>query len=201
MGNGYQVHPTVGPRPTRAFTATPGQPVTSSVVTWKGKELEASNAWRFMAEEREIACLVDLARGVADGLNGDPNKLLTMRSDDFDLGPFSELLRDIMACVRDGPGVALYRGLPLDDLTLLEAAIIYWGVGQHLGVAQSNNREGDMIGHVLDAGKDYRDPNHRGYQTRAALDYHCDQTDLVCLMCINEAKTGGFSKLVSSIQA
>jgi hypothetical protein len=58
-----------------------------------------------------------------------------------------------------------------------------------------------MIGHVLDAGKDYRDPNHRGYQTRAALDYHCDQTDLVCLMCINKTKTGGVSKLVSSIQA
>ena len=201
MGNGYHDHPTVEPRPTRAFTATPGQPVTSSAAAWTGKELEASNAWRFMAEEREIGCLVDLARDVADGLNDDPDKLLTMRADAFDLGSFSELLRDIMACVRDGPGVALYRGLPLDDLTLLEAAVIYWGVGQHLGIAQSNNPEGDMIGHVLDAGKDYRDPNHRGYQTRAALDYHCDQTDLVCLMCINEAKTGGLSKLASSIQA
>ena len=131
MGNGYNVHPTVEPRPTRAFTATPGQPVTSSAAAWTGKELEASNAWRFMAEEREIGCLVDLARNVADGLNDDPNKLLTMRADAFDLGPFSELLRDIVACVRGGPGVALYRGLPLHDLTLLEAAIIYWGIGQH----------------------------------------------------------------------
>ena len=80
-----------------------------------------------MAEEREIGCLVGLARDVADGLNDDPDKLLTMQADAFDLGSFSELLRDIMAFVRDGPGVALYRALPLDDLTLLEAAVIYWG--------------------------------------------------------------------------
>ena len=178
-----------------------GEPL-ADMAAWTGKELEESTAWRYAATGEELDHLVAMARQVAAGLDGDPNKLLTMRAGAFDLGPFGERVRDeILPQVRDGLGVALYRGLPMDDLTLLEAAVIYWGMGQHIGVAQSNNPEGDMIGHVLDTGKDYNDPKHRGYQTRATMDYHCDQTDLVCLLCINEAKSGGLSKVTSSYAA
>ena len=199
MGNDYSVYPNCNFGPERAFSAEPGQPVSSSAVAWTGNELEASNTWRFMADEEQISYLVNLARNVTKDIGNDPNNLLTMKADAFDLGPFGEVLSDILACVRDGPGVALYRGLPLDDITLVETAVIYWAIGQHLGRAQSNNPEGDMIGHVLDTGKDYLGSNNRGYQTNSTLDYHCDHTDLVCLMCINEAKTGGISKLTSSI--
>ena len=166
---------------------------------WVGSELELSTDWRYSATPEEIAHLENMVRKVAGPLKNDTNKLLGMSRQDFDLGPFSERLDEIMSQVRDGLGVALYQGLPLDRFSLLETAIIYWAMGLYIGQPMSNNSEGDMVGHVVNAGKNYNDPRHRGYQTNATMDYHCDQTDLVTLLCINTAKSGGTSKLASSI--
>ena len=166
---------------------------------WVGPELELSTDWRYTATSEEIAHLEKMVRKVAGQLNNDANKLPGMSRQNFDLGPFGERLDEIMSQVRDGVGVALYRSLPLDKFSLLETAIIYWAMGLYIGQPMSNNGEGDMIGHVVDAGEDYNDPRQRGYQTNATMDYHCDQTDVVTLLCINTAKSGGTSKLSSSI--
>ncbi|MEM7258930.1 MAG: TauD/TfdA family dioxygenase, partial [Pseudomonadota bacterium] len=84
-------------------------------------------------------------------------------------------------------------------MALLDVAIIYWSIGRALGSACRNNPEGDMFGHITDLGKTQDDPNSRGYQTREAMDYHCDQCDLVGLLCVRPAKQGGVSKLASSV--
>ena len=183
----------------KAFEAVRGKKISDANVIWKGQEFELDKSWLFEGKDKEISHFVDLARRLAPKLINNPNNILTMEPQMFDLGPFRDRLRNIMSCVRNGPGVALYRGLPTQDLSLLEIALIYWGIGKHIGIAQSNNSEGDMIGHVVDAGRNLNDPNHRGYQTNATMDYHCDQTDIVCLLCINTAKSGGLSKLSSSI--
>ena len=167
---------------------------------WTGAEFEARTDWLFEATGAETAHLVDMARAAAARLDGDPDRLLAASRADFDLGPLAGRLDAMLASLRDGPGVALYRGLPMDDLTPLEAAAAYWAMGLQLGIAQSNNPEGDMIGHVLDAGREYGHPRHRGYQTAATMDYHCDQTDAVALLCIHTAKSGGRSKIVSSVR-
>ena len=167
---------------------------------WTGAELEARSDWRFQATAAETAHLVDMARVAAARLDGDPERLLVTARSDFDLGPFAERVDAMLESVRDGPGIALYRGLPMDDLSLLEAATAYWAMGLHMGIARSNNPEGDMIGHVLDAGRVYGHPRHRGYQTAATMDYHCDQTDAVALLCIHTAKSGGLSKIASSVR-
>ncbi|MCY4394274.1 MAG: TauD/TfdA family dioxygenase [Rhodospirillaceae bacterium] len=180
-------------------TAVCGQPVDDSA-DWTGAELTARTDWRIGATAAETAHLVDMARAVAARLDGDPNRLLDAGRADFDLGPFAGTVDAMLGLLRDGPGVALYRGLPMDDLTPLEAMAAYWGMGLHMGAAQSNNPEGDMIGHVLDTGRDYDHPKHRGYQTSATMDYHCDQTDAVGLLCLRTAKSGGLSKIVSSVR-
>ena len=178
--------------------ARPGKPVVDPA-NWHGNDLMARADWMYVADSSETTHLVDMARKFAKRLGDDAGRLLTTTRADFDLGPFADRLQAITAQVKDGLGLALYRGLPMDDLSPLEAAIIYWGMGRHMGEAMSNNPEGDMMGHVMDAGKDYLDPKHRGYQTSATLDYHCDQTDIVTLLCINTAKSGGRSKISSSI--
>ncbi len=176
-----------------------GQPV-ADPADWTGAELLARTDWRFAATAAESAHLADMARAAAGRLNGDPNRLLKASASDFDLGPFAGTLAALLDQLRDGTGIALYRGLPLDDLSPLEAMTAYWAMGLHMGAAQSNNPEGDMIGHVLNTGRDYNDPRHRGYQTGATMDYHCDQTDAVGLLCIRTAKSGGRSKIVSSVR-
>jgi len=56
-----------------------------------------------------------------------------------------------------------------------------------------------MFGHVTDLGKTQSDPHSRGYQTREAMDYHCDQSDIVALICIRSARVGGKSRVASSV--
>ena len=179
--------------------AVRGRPV-ADPADWTGADLTARTDWRFAATPAETAHLVDMARAAAARLDGDPDRLLDAGRTDFDLGPFGDTVAAMLERLRDGPGIALYRGLPLDDLSLMEAAVVYWAMGLHMGAAQSNNPDGDMIGHVLDAGRDYDHPKHRGYQTNVTMDYHCDQTDAVGLLCINTAKSGGRSKIVSSLR-
>ena len=55
-------------------------------------------------------------------------------------------------------------------------------------------------GHVKDLGRDaVNDPTARVYQTTERQNYHCDRTDIVGLLCLKTAKSGGASSLVSSM--
>jgi hypothetical protein len=44
-----------------------------------------------------------------------------------------------------------------------------------------------------------RDPNVRIYQTRERQNYHTDSCDVVALLCLHPARSGGLSSLVSSV--
>ena len=56
-----------------------------------------------------------------------------------------------------------------------------------------------MLGHVTDLGLDYSKLNVRGYQTSERLPYHTDYSDVVGLLCIRAAKSGGLSSIASSV--
>src|SRR5690606_19024255 len=80
-----------------------------------------------------------------------------------------------------------------------DSALAYWGIGMHLGPAFAQNAQGDMLGHVRDLGADWgTDMKARGYQTRLHLPFHNDSTDVVGLLCLNKARRGGRSRIVSS---
>ena len=165
---------------------------------WQAADLERDKRWIYHSSQTERDRLIDLAKTIEARCDGNPNRLLAMGADDFDLGPLAARLVELMGEIRDGAGLALYRGLPLDEVSPLGAAALYWGIGLHLGTPKSNNPEGDMIGHVVNTGGNYDNPNQRGYQTNVEMDYHCDQSDVVGLLCIRPAMTGGLSKVVSS---
>jgi hypothetical protein len=57
-----------------------------------------------------------------------------------------------------------------------------------------------VLGHVKDIGVDAYDPEKRGYQSNIELVFHTDlSADLVALLCLHPAKSGGESGIVSSI--
>ena len=177
--------------------AVPGRPVIGPAC-WMAAELAARDDWIFQLSKDEIANLKDMAASVRRRIGDDPNGLLETGSDDFDLGTFAETLKAIMRIIKDGVGVALIRGLPVTEWDRLDLAIAYWGMGRHIGEAQANNPDGHMLGHIADIGKDYDNPQHRGYQTNATMDFHVDQADVVALLTLQTAKSGGQSKIVSS---
>ena len=52
---------------------------------------------------------------------------------------------------------------------------------------------------MRDAGLSSRDPNVRVYLTRERQNYHTDSCDVVGLLCLHPARSGGLSSLVSSV--
>jgi hypothetical protein len=100
--------------------------------------------------------------------------------------------------VLHGRGFHLFRGIPIDRYTPRQAALAYWGLGQHFGEPISQNGKGHLLGHVANLGLNYADPEVRGYQTNARLPYHSDLADVVGLLCLRTPKAGGLSSIVSS---
>ncbi len=100
--------------------------------------------------------------------------------------------------MENGRGFVLVRGLPMERYTKDDAAIVFWGLACHLGRVVSQNRYGDLIGHVRDAGLDMKDPSVRFYETRLSQDVHNDLSDWISLMCLRQAKSEGVSTLASA---
>jgi Taurine catabolism dioxygenase TauD, TfdA family len=100
--------------------------------------------------------------------------------------------------VLNGRGFALIRGLPVEGRPIAESAIAYFGIGSHIGSARSQNAKGHVLGHVRDLGMSTNDPRVRTYQTTERQYFHTDSCDIVSLLCLKTAKSGGLSSLVSS---
>jgi hypothetical protein len=73
---------------------------------------------------------------------------------------------------------------------------IYWGIGVCLGEPAVQSMLGDRLGHVQHV-KD--DPVARGYRSNEELSPHTDSYRMVGLMCLQQAETGGLSRIVSSL--
>ena len=67
-----------------------------------------------------------------------------------------------------------------------------------MGDPCSQNGKGHVLGHVKNLGLDYAAAATRGYQTSARLPYHTDSSDIVGLLCLKTAQSGGLSSVVSS---
>ena len=78
--------------------------------------------------------------------------------------------------------------------------VLYWGIGMHLGLPWAQNKHGHVLGDVTDQGKAADDPTARGNELGGvALPFHCDGSDLVGLMCLENGRAGGLSAVASSV--
>lgn len=171
----------------------------SDPAEWRSSDIASGEGWRYFLSESDIGALMKMADSAGEKTDGVISKLLQMNKADFFLGEFALRLSQMYDGLKNGLGIALIKGLPIADMTKFQTAAIYWGIGKHLGEARPNNPEGDMLGLITDLGKTQSDPTSRGYQTKEAMDYHCDQCDIVGLICIRPAMSGGVSKIASSI--
>jgi Taurine catabolism dioxygenase TauD, TfdA family len=176
---------------------TPLPPEIADHSVWYGPELKERSDWieRLSAveiAEVEIATreLVELAKSSLD--------LTSIRSDNFPLPTLAPRLRRLLDEVLQGRGFVLIKGLPVERWTKREAALAFLGIGTHLGNLRMQNADGHLLGHVRDLGRSSLDPNARIYQTRERQTHHTDSCDVVGLLCLQAAKAGGLSSLVSS---
>ena len=126
------------------------------------------------------------------------DELKGLEARDFVLPRLAPRLAELRAELIAGRGFQLISGLPVDELTELQASAAFVGLGAHLGSARSQNAAGDLLGHVRNVGLDVNDPTVRIYQTDRRQTFHTDSTDVVGLLCLETAAEGGDSLLVSA---
>ncbi len=98
-----------------------------------------------------------------------------------------------------GRGFLLVRGLPIEDWGPQLATYAYWGLGHHLGAPGAQNPQGELLGHVKDYAEAGPSETRRAYRGRDDIRYHCDGADVVGLLCLQPALSGGRSRIISSV--
>lgn len=175
-----------------AFELPPEQ---TGAAAWYGPEMARRTDWLMTLDPAEIAEVERAAKGLAER----EADIAAVTAADFPLPTLGAKLRTrVREDVLNGRGFLLLRGLPVERWSLREAATAFYGLGAHLGSARSQNGKGHVLGHVRDLGLDVHDPNVRIYQTSERQTYHTDSCDIVGLLCLKTAKSGGLSALVSS---
>jgi hypothetical protein len=162
---------------------------------WYGKDLARDTSWIMQLDRRQLdeiaaALAVAKSRGVSHESLG---------KSDFPLPTLATQLRTWQKDVTDGRGFYLLRGLNVPDYTDEEVFTILWGIGLHIGTAVTQNPRGELLGHVYDYGRKYGELDVRGYETNAHLPFHTDSGDIVGLLCLRRAQSGGLSSVVSAI--
>jgi hypothetical protein len=170
-------------------------PEQTGAAAWYGPEMARRSDWLMPLAPAEIAEV----EAAAKALVARQADIAAITARDF---PLPTLAPKLKARVDDevlnGRGFILLRGLPVERWTMLEAATAYFGLGAHLGSARSQNGKGHVLGHVQDLGLASNDPNVRIYQTHERQTFHTDSCDIVGLLCLKTARSGGLSALVSS---
>lgn len=161
---------------------------------WYGAEIAEGSDWIERLSDDEVG---EVERAI-EGLEKEGVELATITAEDVSLPTLAPRLRRLLDEVLNGRGFVLIKGLPVERWTLRQAAIAFLSVGVQLGNLRMQNAEGHVLGHVKDLGKSSTNPNTRIYQTNERQTHHTDSCDVVGLLCLRAAKSGGLSNLVSS---
>ena len=163
---------------------------------WRAEDMRDPAAWTEILNPLEVA-EVEAAIMYARAKSED---FLDLGKADFPLPTLSARLQGIERELMDGRGFVVIRGLPRDRWSNDEMCLAYWGIGAHLGRPWAQNHHGHVLGDVTDQGKTFDDPTARGNELgEIGLDFHCDGSDLVGLLCLRTGVSGGASAVCNSV--
>jgi hypothetical protein len=170
--------------------------VLETACEWTAEQVADATAWTEILTPAEID---DLEAAVAHAAALSDN-FLEIGKGQFPLPILGPRLQAIERELIDGRGFVRLRGLPRDRWTNDQMCLAYWGIGMHLGRPWPQNAKGHLLGDVTDHGKAPGDPTSRGNEIGlVGLDFHCDGSDLVGLMCLQTGISGGLSAVCNSV--
>ncbi len=179
-------------------------------VAWRGASLAGSGAWQRAltpAAVAEIDAALDEVRR-----RGLAWQQITRES--FPLDSLARELAGISRELEEGLGVAKISGLPVARYDDNDLKTVFYGIASHLGTPVYQSARGELTGEIRDEGPEAaatrgQIPAAGGgrpflssrarVQSTGALRYHTDRTDVVGLLCVCGAKSGGISKVVSAV--
>ncbi|MEI7444748.1 MAG: TauD/TfdA family dioxygenase [Burkholderiales bacterium] len=166
---------------------------------WTARDLERDRSWLVELSPAQADEIARAAASLPEG--GD-----VLREDapawpqapDW-LGPLLERVRAELG----RRGVVLLRGLPVTRLSRAQAGRLFRAIGERMGTALTQNTARELLSPVTDDGARFgydtgAAQRARGYRSSAQLNMHADPTDVVALMCLRQARSGGLSSIVSA---
>src|SRR5215471_17018108 len=166
---------------------------------WYGPALAARGGWIEPLSGAELDELASAAEPWLARVERDARALNELTPRDFPLPTLAPRVARVTEELLHGRGFALLRGFPIDRWGNRLCAVAFYGLGVHIGRPRTQNAQGHLLGHVRDVGLRSDDPNVRIYQTHERQTFHTDSADVVGLLCLQTAKSGGLSALISSI--
>jgi hypothetical protein len=176
----------------------PPRPLIEGASAWTGAELRTRpHTWTYTLSAAEVQEIQAATAGViSQGID-----IADITRAAFPLPTFGRTLEALKQDITTGRGFVLIRGLPVDGRPILDSAVAYCGIGSYFGNMRSQNAKGHLLGHVRDLGgpTTLEDPTVRAYHTAERQMFHTDGSDIVGLLCLKQARTGGLSSIVSSM--
>lgn len=174
--------------------AVPGQPVVDPA-GWDPDELRDVDRWSYYFTDSDRREIFSAIKHVTNhGIS-----IANVCRENFPLEGLASLLEDSRLELAEGRGVVRWRDYPVDSLSREHAIIGYLGLSSYLGTIEPQNKNGHLIGHVKNFRNEATVDDQRGYQSYIGSSFHVDSTDLVGLLCLHEARSGGESRLASSV--
>ena len=173
------------------------RPMTGPKV-WDRATLDTESYMVTVEPHQAEACL-----RIRDDLRRRGKRIDTVEATDFIDPALAEMAEAISQRVHSGSGLFVLRGLPFDGWTDEEASMLYWGLGTYLGRPLQQNKDGDRVYLVQDTGATLMEA--RGSKTNLAMIFHTDSAaafvgsrpDILALMCLRKAVSGGESLMIS----
>ncbi|TMQ13739.1 MAG: TauD/TfdA family dioxygenase [Deltaproteobacteria bacterium] len=179
-------------------TPTPALEPLEPRAEWRARDIADRALWTYRLTGADIA---ELDAALAHARARCPD-VLDITREDFPLPTLAATLERFEDELIDGRGFQLISGLPVERYGDADACRIYWGIGMHLGRPWPQNKHGHLLGDVTDQGRYASDPTARGNELGPiGMPYHSDGSDLVGLMCLRKAKSGGISTVANALLA
>jgi hypothetical protein len=164
---------------------------------WTVHDVADESVWTEHLGPRELAELDSALRHAMEK----SDDVLLLGRDDFPLPGLAPRLARIERDLIDGRGFVRLRGIDRRAYSQTEMELLYWGIGMHLGTPWAQNKHGHVLGDVIDQQKALSDPTARGNELGGiALPFHCDGSDLVGLLCLENGLSGGLSAVANSVR-
>ncbi len=171
-----------------------GQPIVAEAA-WKGPEIDWTTNGLHVLTPAQVA-EIDAALAHLKSL-GEVDFPRDHAVDTFPLESVGELMASLPQRLRTGVGFLMLRGLPRERLSDDDLARIYFGLVAYIGTPMTQSYLGDLIGHVVDVSD--LEPKSRGYRKGGGQLMHTDSCDIIGLMCLRTAMSGGDSRITSAL--
>jgi hypothetical protein len=179
---------------------------------WRGTDLVDSDRWIQRLEPGHIDEL-EAALVRVEKLGIDWREITAA---DFPLPGLTGLFGRVRDELEHGCGLMKLTGLPVSRYDENQLRALYFGLGCNIGTPVCQNRRGELMRLIRDEGADIGKqygqiddaqmadgkPFLSSYArtlSNGELRFHTDRTDVVALLCINQAASGGVSTICSSV--